>query len=534
MIQPAHESSVDILQAEYNAIPYHSYPFSHTHPTHLFTLATLFGLQPKAVEKARILELGCASGGNIIPLAMHFPNAECVGIDLAEKQIEEGLKQIEALNIRNINLRHQSIFDFSSKEGKFDYIICHGVYSWVDKNVREKILTICTENLNKNGIAYISYNTYPGWNMVNSVRELMSWHTKNISEPALKAQHARSVLKFITDGLQEDQSPYASFLRGEINLLSTQSDNYLLHDHLSSFNQPIYFHQFMEQANAHKLSYLSDAFLATMYTGNLPAQFATELNKINNIIVIGQYMDFIRNQRFRCTLLCHQDVQVNRSLKTNNIEHFYLQLLAKPSKADLNEKDLIDGKEINFVHGAITLTVRNRISQIAMLILHQERFKPIHYNDLCKKVAKMSKTTDLEVVKKHLNDDLNLLRAVFAGLINISSYPGRYTLVVAEKPIACPLTRYQAAIQNYVTNRRHEPIALDPMTKSILPYMDGTHDKDALLKIARELVDKGSLLVLDENKNQIKDKKELDKRMPLFYQNALDNIAKQGLLIEKE
>src|SRR5574338_996005 len=107
MIQPAHESSVDILQAEYNAIPYHSYPFSHTHPTHLFTLATLFGLQPKAVEKARILELGCASGGNIIPLAMHFPNAECVGIDLAEKQIEEGLKHIEALNIRNINLRHQ-------------------------------------------------------------------------------------------------------------------------------------------------------------------------------------------------------------------------------------------------------------------------------------------------------------------------------------------------------------------------------------------------------------------------------------------
>lgn len=532
-MQPAHEKPIDILQAEYNDFPYPSFPFSHTHPTHLFTLATLFGLHPKPVEKARVLELGCASGGNIIPMAFHFPHAEFLGIDLAEKQVEEGIKQISELDLKNITLRHQSINNFSNKDGKFDYIICHGVYSWVDSEVRDKILKICHENLSKNGIAYISYNTYPGWNMVNSVRDLMSWHTKNIQDPALKAQHARSVLKFITDGLQEDQSPYAAFLRGEINLLSTQSDNYLLHDHLSSYNQPIYFHQFMEQANRQQLSYLSDAFLATMFTGNLPEQFARELNKINNIIIIGQYMDFIRNQRFRCTLLCHQDNQVNRSLKTNDVEHFYLQLLASPPNNDFNEKDIMDAREIHFVHGTVSLTVRNRISQTAMLILHQQRFKPIHYRDLCKQVATQS-NTDIEIVKKNLTDELNLMRAVFAGLINIYSYPALYTLNISEKPLACTLVRYQAQTQNYVTNRRHEPIALDPMAKSLLPHMDGTNDKKSLVKIVRQLVEKGTLIVRDKNNNEIKDKKALDKELQLFYQNAVENMAKQALFIEKE
>ncbi len=230
--------------------------------------------------------------------------------------------------------------------------------------------------------------------MVNSVRDLMSWHTKNITDPKTKAIQARSVLQFISDGLQDDKSPYSEFLRSEINLLSKQADNYLLHDHLSSYNEPVYFHQFMDQANNQKLSYLSDAFLATMYTDNLPAQFSKELNKINNIIIVGQYMDFIRNQRFRCTLLCHQENQVNRSLKTDDIEHFHLQLIAKPD-SDISELSIKEGVVASFTLGSMTLKVKNPVSQLAMLILHEERFKPLHYNDLCEKIAKRSATKDI-------------------------------------------------------------------------------------------------------------------------------------------
>lgn len=524
----------DILQAEYNAVPYQSFPFSHTHPSHLFTLAKLFGLHPTPIEKAKVLELGCASGGNLIPMAYRFPHSTFLGIDLAEKQVDEGIKQISDLKLKNIELRHQSILHFTEKEGKFDYIICHGVYSWVDDHVKEKILQICRENLSSNGVAYVSYNTLPGWNMINSIRELMAWHTKNIQDPPTKALQARSVLKFISDGLSEDKSPYAEVLRNEVALLSKQSDNYLLHDHLSSFNQPIYFYQFIEQANAQKLSYLSDAFLPTMFTGNLPASLSNELNKINNIIIIGQYMDFVRNQRFRCTLLCHQENQVNRSLKTKDIEDFYLQMMGKPQDPFFSAQQIQEGKEICFVHGNITLTVRNAVSQLAMLILYEEQAKPIHYNELLQKIAARGPLKDTTVIKSLLNDDLNLMRMAFAGLINIKSYQDDYTLQIPEKPYVCPFIRYQGQKQNHVTNLRHEPIALEPLVKALLPHLDGTHTIDDLINKTKKYVAEGLLLVLDESKQQIKDKNESDKRIALFCRQALENMAKQALLSEPD
>src|SRR5437016_6101232 len=129
---------IDILEEEYNRYPYLSFPFFQSHPTHLYTMGKLFRLDPTPVEKSRILELGCASGGNIIPIAHQWPETECIAIDLSAKEIEEGQQQITDLKLKNISLRHQSILDFTALEGKFDYIICHGVYSWVDSIVRDK------------------------------------------------------------------------------------------------------------------------------------------------------------------------------------------------------------------------------------------------------------------------------------------------------------------------------------------------------------------------------------------------------------
>src|SRR5690242_11915279 len=116
-------SKKDILEENYNKSPYHSFPFPNSHPTHLCTIGRLFGLRAPEVETAKILELGCAGGGNLIPIAHLFPQSHCVGIDLANKQIDSGQKLIATLGLQNIELRHQSILDFDSKEGKFDYIL---------------------------------------------------------------------------------------------------------------------------------------------------------------------------------------------------------------------------------------------------------------------------------------------------------------------------------------------------------------------------------------------------------------------------
>ena len=149
-------------EASYDSVPYPSFPFRQTHPDQLYTIGKLFGLDPVKTENCRVLELGCATGGNLIPMADQLPNSQFVGVDVSGVQINKGLETIKKVGLTNIELKQLSIDDLPSDIGKFDYIISHGVYSWVPDNIQNAILQASNELLAKDGIAYVSYNTYPG------------------------------------------------------------------------------------------------------------------------------------------------------------------------------------------------------------------------------------------------------------------------------------------------------------------------------------------------------------------------------------
>src|SRR5262249_50176902 len=131
----------------YDAVPYNSYPFPRTHPDHLAAVATLFGMRPAPIDRCRVLELGCAGGGNLIPMALTLPASRFIGVDLSARQIADGHKLAAGLALDNIDLRHLNILDVGRDLGPFDYIICHGVYCWAPGPVRNKILEVCARNL---------------------------------------------------------------------------------------------------------------------------------------------------------------------------------------------------------------------------------------------------------------------------------------------------------------------------------------------------------------------------------------------------
>src|SRR5262245_55809985 len=151
----------DIDATSYDNLPYGRLAFVQTHPDRLATIARIFGMSSVDVARSRVLELGCATGGNLIPMAYNLPDSNFVGIDLSRQQIREAQAAVDALGIRNVTVKHASILDVDRGWGKFDYIICHGVYSWVEPAVQDKILQIAAENLSAHGVAYVSYNTYP-------------------------------------------------------------------------------------------------------------------------------------------------------------------------------------------------------------------------------------------------------------------------------------------------------------------------------------------------------------------------------------
>ena len=112
----------------YDEVPYPNNPFPQSHPDRLATIATLFGMKPQPIDQCRILELGCGGGGNLVPLAEQLPHSEFVGVELSRVQISQAQEWVKRLRFDNVELKHINILDVDAGLGKFDYIICHGVF----------------------------------------------------------------------------------------------------------------------------------------------------------------------------------------------------------------------------------------------------------------------------------------------------------------------------------------------------------------------------------------------------------------------
>src|SRR5262245_1389211 len=222
--------------AFYDEIPYPDNVYPFTQPDHLATMATLFGMQPAPPEHCRVLELGCSTGSNLIPMALTLPGSRFVGIDQSPRQIETGRDVVRALGLTNIELQTGSILKVDAALGEFDYIVGHGVYSWVPPQVQDKMLAVCKENLAPNGVAYVSYNTYPGWHLRAMVREMLCFHAEQFPEPAERAGQARALLDFLVETAGATDSAYGKVLRQEAETLGRVSDAYLFHEHFEEVN----------------------------------------------------------------------------------------------------------------------------------------------------------------------------------------------------------------------------------------------------------------------------------------------------------
>ncbi len=523
------------LDNPYDLVPYTSYCYSQTNPLLLQVIGELFGLKTTDAKKARILEIGCASGNNIAAIATILPESTCHGIDFSEKQIEQGKKLCQELNIKNLTLEHKSIEDFIKKDGKFDYIIVHGVFSWVNPQLQKKIIKICKENLSENGIAYVSYNTMPGWASVKAMREMMIYHTKRFTEPQQKSEQAKLLLKFIKDSLKDyNKNAYAEIIENELNILSTQGDYYLLHDHLEENNIQYYFHEFIEMASSEGLQYLADTNLPSMFSGNLPKESAEVLATLNDIVRSEQYMDFIFNRRFRSTLLCHSDKTLRRNLNPNDIkEKFFSNQFILPE--NIKEYKLGSEESLHFrTNTNMSLTSSDAIIISAITILENNKRKPLHLSKLSKLVKEQIK--NLAFYKKATEEEISnllassFLRYIFMGGIAIHICDGEFTNKVSNKPIAGTMIRYQSSRQDWVSNLRAEVTKINQFDNALLPLLDGTNDKESLINKLMPYFESGQL-VIKEQERKISDIDEIKAKLSDNLDKILETYASLGLLI---
>ena len=349
----------DMQQTIYKELGYKSYPFPFTTPAYLEAYGTLVGLKPPIAKTARVLELGATYGGNIISQAVHNPEATFVGIELSQDQVEKGNKIISDAKLDNVSLLQGDILNFDESLGNFDYIIAHGFYSWISDEMKDKLLDIISHHLADNGIAYVSYNTYPGWHTMEEVRQLMLFANRGYDELTHKEKVLRGktvgslvgaqILNY--DNLKERNSKFLGALRSVMQ----KDDYYVGHDHLEPHNDPCYFYQFNDHLKAHNLTYVCDADLTLSMVRTYDDSIADKLEKLapNSQADQEQYLDFMLDTTFRKSIICKESAAKDISYDIANpdkvntvpvrsiVNSFVFQILFDEEALKMFENELV-------------------------------------------------------------------------------------------------------------------------------------------------------------------------------------------------
>lgn len=386
----------DDLRRSYSDLPIGSSVHWATHPDAMASTARLFGLKPAPLQHCRVLELGCACGGNVVPIANGLPESRCVGIDISDVQIQKAQRLAEQLGVTNVELRAANIFDLNSEIGEFDYVICDGVFSWVPEAVQERILQICAQCLSENGIAYLSFNAYPGWHVRGTVREMLRFQTRNCTSDRDKISAARRLLLQLKESVAREDSPL-NHLREEIELLRNSRDSYLFHEHLVEHNTPFYLTDFVECASSHALQFFTDLPIRGIEQLQQPGSSPQIGAELEDRVQSQQLADFLENRSYHCVLLCRSSRTPSRHPSPDAVRSLLVGSSFRPQNTT---PDFCSTKPEEFVSGAESMTSGHPFVKAALTCLSRRWPMTVTFSELWDMVRAASVGTGAVSVRR--------------------------------------------------------------------------------------------------------------------------------------
>jgi len=504
--------------SSYDEVPYLSVAFSQTHPDLLAALATLFGMEPAPVERCRVLELGCASGGNLIPMAAGLPQSRFVGLDLSARQVAQGQVAIQATGLTNIELRHQDIRTAGDDLGRFDYVIAHGVYSWVSADVRELLLELCRRHLNPQGVAFVSYDAYPYGHLRRMVRDLMRYHVRGLTEPLARAARARELLGWLVEAAPAEPNAHQQCLAAEHRRLAPLPDSYLVHDCLAAVNEPLLFRDFAAAAARYGLRYLTEAYFPSTTLTTLPPRLARSL-RLLDVVEREQLLDFVRGRAFRQTLLCHREVAVFDEPSPERLTSLFLA--ASDPSVTAGESPTPDHPLTRAALACLAESWPRWLSFEALQAGARAR--------LAGGAIRVQEPRGYAQDSRKLADAL--LRGFASGKVLLRASAPRFVAQVSARPRASAVARFEAAAGSIVTSMAHGRVNLDRACARLLAHLDGRHDRAALVEVLASAVASGELS-LDRDGAPVADPDELRAFLPAQVDAYLTHLARAALLIE--
>ena len=443
----------------YDEIAYPPAAFRETHPEVMATYAILFGLPPP-VERRRVLEIGAGDGSNLIPMAMGLPDSHFVGFDLAGEPVRRGNEMIEALGLTNIALRQANILDIDLGPDPFDYIIAHGVYSWVPPETRDAMMRLVGRSLAPAGVAFVSYNALPGGYIRLAIRQDLLLSTRGIPGRTARIDAAMRRLQAWPQP-SPNQGAFQNAVAEEVGRMRQRSAAILAHDELSDSYHPVYLDDFAAHCAENGLQILGEAAKDVadwLLAPDAPAEPPDAL------LARNQQADFTSARFFRQSLLVGADLEVRRRPPAGLIATLHVASGVRRTQGD------------NFEAEGLRFSLGD----------------PILAGVLERLAAIWPATAPADSLGLDEGRVLALLRLHGVGALELHAAPSRFITAAGDRPMASPLARLQARRgQTRLTTLRHTMRDLeDDFSCSLLASLDGARTR---AEIARDVAPRFNL-----------------------------------------
>jgi SAM-dependent methyltransferase len=265
----------------YDELPYRSFPIEWTAPERLALASLLHGGPRQRLDEYRVLELGCGDGTNLIPMAYYRRHATFVGIDSAQTRIAVANEKRSSLGLTNITFLAADFGSAGTRlSGHFDYIIVHGVFSWISPESRTALLELCAERLRRGGLLYLNYNARPGWNVRGLIREFLLTQTAGLSTLRARSERAQSLAARMAEELSDGPHPYSKLLASEFRFVADTHLSHAAHEYLSEHNDAFTRREFIDLLSSRGFEYVGDADF-NYPSGRLPEELSDVLERLN-------------------------------------------------------------------------------------------------------------------------------------------------------------------------------------------------------------------------------------------------------------
>lgn len=456
------------LVEKYDAVAYEGQSNALSHPNHMAVVATLFGLAPPSVATCRVLEFGCGDGANLLPMAAGLPDARFVGCDLSPPAIATARQAVAELGLANVTLVSEDLSELPEALGEFDYMIAHGVYSWVPARVREAMFAFAGRRLRPNGVMFVSYNVYPGCHVRQAVWEVLRLHIERVDGAQARLDRARELAAALAEpGITQNKTD--ALLRAEFKRVAQVTDSALYHDDLAEPNDPVYFGEFAAHAARHGLRFVSEAQLrVTVPVGVAPAmqrQFAG-LDRLER----EQYLDFAHLRRFRQSLLCRAESTTAFQLAPEHLAEMRIAASTALLRAAADGKPLIDVGQPDAPTGAEAQALRALCEWLVTIAPQTVSFAEIRDRLLWPPTSGgPASPRSLEAI---------IAAACLNGSLMLQVQPPASVSLAGERPVASVICRWQARRGVRVTNLWHETIQVHDQTAlRLLTLLDGSRTR---------------------------------------------------------